>query len=594
MDITEQGTREAPTLDIRQWLLSFKLRYKVLSIVAVVLMLITLLVVLLWPSTYRSVGTILIEQQEVPQDFVRSSVTSFAAERIHIIKQKVMTTENLLRIINKFDLYADLREKEPREVIIHKLSQGIGQEVISADVVDPRSGRPVQATIAFQVSFSHSSPRVAQQVANEIATLYLGENIKQRTAMADQTRSFLSSEAQKLKTTIVDFEQQIAQFKSENFSALPEQTDINIRLLDRTDQDIADISRRLQSLREREIYLKNKLLSVSAHSPTFADTGERVLSPAARLKFLQSRYISQSSVYSGEHPTIIRILKEIDALRAEYGEVDSLLLINKQLIATQTRLAEAAANYSPDHPEIIQLNKVHRELQDELETALGATELHQDGQASIVGADNPAYLQLMSDLELSRSEIRALETRRVELGDSFLSYQGRLDSAPEIERQYRDLLREHEQARLMYMDVRSKELSAGLSRSLEMEQKGERFTLIEPPLQPQQPISPNRPAILVLGFILAFGSAAGLGLLLENSDKSVKGRAELFALTGEPPLAVVPYISTKEELAGHKSQYIKLLGIVIGLGFVGLIAIHTLYRPLDILFFVVLRKLGFN
>jgi len=594
VDITEQGTREAPTLDIRQWLLSFKLRYKVLSIVAVVLMLITLLVVLLWPSTYRSVGTILIEQQEVPQDFVRSSVTSFAAERIHIIKQKVMTTENLLRIINKFDLYADLREKEPREVIIHKLSQGIGQEVISADVVDPRSGRPVQATIAFQVSFSHSSPRVAQQVANEIATLYLGENIKQRTAMADQTRSFLSSEAQKLKTTIVDFEQQIAQFKSENFSALPEQTDINIRLLDRTDQDIADISRRLQSLREREIYLKNKLLSVSAHSPTFADTGERVLSPAARLKFLQSRYISQSSVYSGEHPTIIRILKEIDALRAEYGEVDSLLLINKQLIATQTRLAEAAANYSPDHPEIIQLNKVHRELQDELETALGATELHQDGQASIVGADNPAYLQLMSDLELSRSEIRALETRRVELGDSFLSYQGRLDSAPEIERQYRDLLREHEQARLMYMDVRSKELSAGLSRSLEMEQKGERFTLIEPPLQPQQPISPNRPAILVLGFILAFGSAAGLGLLLENSDKSVKGRAELFALTGEPPLAVVPYISTKEELAGHKSQYIKLLGIVIGLGFVGLIAIHTLYRPLDILFFVVLRKLGFN
>ena len=594
MDITEQGTREAPTLDIRQWLLSFKLRYKVLSIVAVVLMLATLLVVSLWPSTYRSVGTILIEQQEVPQDFVRSSVTSFAAERIHIIKQKVMTTENLLRIINKFDLYADLREKEPREVIIHKLSQGIGQEVISADVVDPRSGRPVQATIAFQVSFSHSSPRVAQQVANEIATLYLGENIKQRTAMADQTRSFLSSEAQKLKTTIVDFEQQIAQFKSENFSALPEQTDINIRLLDRTDQDIADISRRLQSLREREIYLKNKLLSVSAHSPTFADTGERVLSPAARLKFLQSRYISQSSVYSGEHPTIIRILKEIDALRAEYGEVDSLLLINKQLIATQTRLAEAAANYSPDHPEIIQLNKVHRELQDELETALGATELHQDGQASIVGADNPAYLQLMSDLELSRSEIRALETRRVELGDSFLSYQGRLDSAPEIERQYRDLLREHEQARLMYMDVRSKELSAGLSRSLEMEQKGERFTLIEPPLQPQQPISPNRPAILVLGFILAFGSAAGLGLLLENSDKSVKGRAELFALTGEPPLAVVPYISTKEELAGHKSQYIKLLGIVIGLGFVGLIAIHTLYRPLDILFFVVLRKLGFN
>lgn len=594
MDITEQGTRDAPSLDMRQWLISFRLRYKVLSIVAIVLMLTTLLLVSLWPSTYRSVGTILIEQQEVPQDFVRSSVTSFAAERIHIIKQKVMTTENLLRIINKFDLYAELLEKEPREVIINKLRQGIGQELISANVVEPRSGRPVQATIAFQVSFSHNSPRVAQQVANEIATLYLGENIKQRTAMADQTRSFLSSEAQKIKTTIVDFEQKIAQFKSEHFSSLPEQTDINIRLLDRTEQDIADINRRLQSLHEREIYLKNRMLSVSAHSPTFADSGERVLSPAARLKFLQSRYITQSSVYSREHPTIIRILKEIDALRAEYGEVDSLLQINKQLISTQTRLAEATANYSPDHPEIIQLTKVHRELQDELETAIGASEMHLDEEASAVKADNPAYLQLMSDLEMSRSEIRSLETRRDQLNDSLLSYQEHLDSAPEIERHYRDLLREHEQARIMYMDVRSKELSAGLSKSLEMEQKGERFTLIEPPLQPQQPISPNRPALLALGFILALGSATGLGLLLENSDKSVKGRAEMFALTGEPPLAVVPYISTKEELAGHKSQYIKLLGILISFGFLGLIAIHTLYRPLDILFFVVLRKLGFN
>jgi len=594
MEVMESNTAPVVPINIRQWLLSFRLRYKVLSVVAAVLLISTLLVVSLWPSTYRSTGTILIEQQEVPQDFVRSSVTSFAAERIQIINQKVMTTENLLRIMNKYDLYTELREKKPREVVIHKMSKGIGQEVISAEVVDPRSGRPVQATIAFQVSFSHSSPRVAQQVANELTTLYLGENIKQRTAMADQTRSFLTSEAKKLKVTIVDLEEQISQFKSENFDSLPEQTDINFRLLDRTEQDIADIVRRLQSLHEREIYLKNQLLSVSAHSPTYADTGERVLSPSARLKFLQSRYVSQSAVYSSEHPTIVRILKEIEALREEYGEENSLLRINQQLITTQTRLADASSKYSPDHPEIIQLQKVIGESRSALESAVSASTSREGSTDKVIEADNPAYLQLMSDLELSRSETRALDTRRVELADILLSYQRRLDSAPEIERLYRNLLREHDQTRAKYAEVRSKELEADLSRSLEVEQKGERFTLIEPPLQPQQPISPNRKVILVLGFLLSFGSAAGLGLLLENADKSVKSRTELFALTGEPPLAVVPYISTKEELTQNKSKLIKLVITVMGLGFASLVAIHLLYRPLDILFFIVARKFGFN
>ena len=594
MEMSESNVDDAVTIDLRQWLVGFKLRYKLLSIIAAVLLVLALLTVILWPSTYRSAATILIEQQEVPQDFVRSSVTSFAAERIQVINQKVMTTENLLRIINKFDLYSELLEKKPREVVIKEMSDGIGQNVISADVVDPRSGRPVQATIAFQVSFSHRSPRVAQQVASELTTLYLGENIKQRTAMADQTRSFLNSEAEKVKVAIVDLEDEISQFKTRNFDSLPEKTDINIRLLDRTERDMADIDRRVQTLREREIYLKNQLLKVNRQSPTYSDTGERVLSSSARLKYLQSKYVSQASVYSGEHPAMIRLLKEIDAMRAEYGAADSLVLRNKRLIDSEARLAKARATYSLDHPEVIRMVNIIHELRSSLESLVSSATLKEGRAVEVAEADNPAYLQVQSDLELSRSEIRSLETRRIELADILLGYQSRLDTAPEVERQYRNLIREYDQARLQYAEVRSKELEANVSRSLEIEQKGERFTLIEPALEPQQPISPNRPVILVLGFIFAFGSAAGLGIVLENADKSVKGRADLFALTGEPPLTVVPYISTEEELAENKSRVYKLLLSAAGAGLIGLVAIHMLYRPLDVLFFIILRKFGFN
>ena len=55
------------------------------------------------PPIYESKATILIESQQIPRDLVRSTVTSFADERIQVIKQRVMTSSTLVDIINKFD-----------------------------------------------------------------------------------------------------------------------------------------------------------------------------------------------------------------------------------------------------------------------------------------------------------------------------------------------------------------------------------------------------------------------------------------------------------------------------------------------------------
>jgi len=115
--------------------------------------LVTLALALLLPSTYQSGATILIEQQEIPQDLVRSAVTSFADQRVQVISQRVMSTQNLLSLIERYDLYPDIRQSKPREVLMQKMRDDISMKMISADVIDPRSGRPTQATIAFGVSY---------------------------------------------------------------------------------------------------------------------------------------------------------------------------------------------------------------------------------------------------------------------------------------------------------------------------------------------------------------------------------------------------------------------------------------------------------
>src|SRR3954468_16734460 len=62
-------------------------------------------VALLVPPVYQSTGTILIESQQIPTEMVQATVTTYADERIEIIKQRVMTRENLLRIIGKYKLF---------------------------------------------------------------------------------------------------------------------------------------------------------------------------------------------------------------------------------------------------------------------------------------------------------------------------------------------------------------------------------------------------------------------------------------------------------------------------------------------------------
>ena len=172
---------------LADWINVIKRRKTAVFITAGLLILITILLAFILPAKYRSTATILIEQQEIPQDFVRSTITTYADQRLQIIQQRVMTSSNLFQMINKFNLYQDMLEKEPREVVLEKIRDAISLDFISADVIDPRSGRPVQATIAFNVSYDHESPALAHKVANEITSLFLNENIKERTRKAQDS-----------------------------------------------------------------------------------------------------------------------------------------------------------------------------------------------------------------------------------------------------------------------------------------------------------------------------------------------------------------------------------------------------------------------
>jgi len=550
---------------------------------------IALLIALLWPATYKSTGTILIEQQELPADLVRSTISSYAYQRLQVITQRVMTTDNLFKIIQRYDLYAKMRKNKVRELVIQRMRDDIKFDMISADVIDPRFGHPTKATIAFSISYSNRSPELAAKVANELVSLYLQENVESRTKRAADATTFLNDEADKLNKRIDELQKTMAVFKGQHLTDLPELSPINLQLMTRSEDELREVDTRVRSLEQQIVYLDAQLAQISPSSQVYTSTGERVLSPSDRLKFLRTDYARVSALYAPTHPDVLRLQREIAGLEKDVGAVDQVNDLERQLLDASAKLASAKQRYAPDHPDVVRLERLTDSLTAEV------TKLHEAPampQANSNAPDNPAYIQIKAQREASLNERGSLDKKRNELQIRLRDLEKRLESAPGVERDYGALVRELDNTQLKYREVRQKQMEAQVSQNLETEHKSERFTLIEPPLVPEQPASPNRIVIVVLGMVLSLAAAIGTMVLLEAMDGSVRSRRDLIGLLTVPPLAVLPWIETQADKILRKRQRRFALGGAIASAVAVITMVHFLYRPLDVLWQVALRRVG--
>ncbi len=569
---------------LQDYVAMFKRNKNKMILIAAVLFLLTVIIAVKWPATYKSSAIILIEQQEIPQDLVRSTVTSYADQRIQVISQRVMSSANLKKIIKKYGLYQDEIKKEPISVVVEDMREDIHLDMVSADVVDPVSGRPTQATIAFTLSFEHESPQKAQQVANELVNLYLDENLKRRNEVATQATSFLAMEAEKLSEQIDELEKEMADFKEKNATSLPELQQLNMNLMDRTDQQILDTDRQISSLNERILYLQAELAQIEPNMSIFSATGERIYGSADRLKSLQAEYLGLKARYSSNHPDVIKMKKEIEALEKEVGGIDKTEIV-AQLKDKRAELAALTKRYSPQHPDVKKLRQVVANLEKELKKPLSKRVVKNK-------PDNPAYIQLLAQLNAAKSDLRAMKATKDKLMDKLDSFQEGLLKAPRVEREYQDLLRDYENATLKYREVKAKQMEAGMAQAMEQGRKAERFSLIEPPLLPDEPDKPNRKVIVLLGFILSIGAALAYALLKESMNPSIYGSKGMLAATGAYPLVVIPYIENEEDLEEAKKLKLKITLATIAAIIIVIVIFHFFVMPLDVLWYVLNRKIS--
>jgi len=495
---------------------------------AVIVFLLAGIVALVLPSIYISHSTILIEEQEIPSDFVMATVTGYAEQRIQQINQRIMSYSRLLEIIQRLELYPELIDKWTTEEIVEKMKEDTVLEPVSAEIVDKRTGRPTTATIAFSLSYEGKNPQKVQQVANVLTSLFLEENLQVRAKQASDTSAFLESEVDKIKAELAGIESEIANFKEAHINELPEMLQVNMQTLNNIERNIELSSQQLRTLKEKKEYLQTQLASITPY--------EEEHSTRQRLEELKVQLVHLTKRFSEEYP-------DVKKTRAEIAELEE-----------QFKNPGKNPGKTNDHP------------------------------------DNPVYITLAAQLASTQSEIESVQRQIEELNLSVNAYRLRVAGTPRVEEVYSVLMVARTNTQAQYDDLVRKLMEARVAHGLEKEQKGERFTLIEPPRLPEKPYKPNRLAIMLIGIVLGMGAGVGLAALREFSDDAVRNGDILTMATQFPVLAGIPEIVTAKDVTRRRTKRLIWAGCAVGIVALGLVAFHFFVMDLDIFWAKLMRK----
>ena len=513
----------------------------------------------IWPSTYTSTATILIEEPDVPTDLVKSTVSTYAQERLEVIQQRVMTSQNLDEVIKEFNLYPEQQETSPRSALINKLRSNVALMVVSANL----SGQPQQranqqpkASIAFNLSFSSEDPKLAEQVAHRLTDLYLNENERTRKEKAAGTTAFLGEQAKKLYAEVQSLEQRLLDLRSKYNGSLPEQFSMNTQLLNQAQSQLMQNRADLQILTDKKSYLQSQLGTMSPYTPMTA--AGRPATPQAQLMSLELQYSDLSVRYGPKHPDVVRLQRQIEVLKNQIGGVDNTALDQVKYGALQSELNAALQRYGEKHPDVQRLRRQLDDLNAQMSAAPAPSLTQPAGPP-----DNPMYLQIQSQLADVDSQIRGLNERSVALEANIADLQKRILQTPTVEAEYNSLQNQHRVALQRYQTFKDKEADAQVAENMEQQSKGETFSVIEPPQYPDVPSSPNRRLLMLAGIFLTAVLASAAMVAIDMLDPRIYEPKSLMVAFGEMPLATVPYIRTSDEARGRRVRMIGVASVAV-------------------------------
>jgi polysaccharide chain length determinant protein (PEP-CTERM system associated) len=458
------------------------------------------------PSVYRSTVVVLVERQQVPEEFVRATVTSELETRLQTITQEILSRSRLESLITRFNLYSDLRKQVSGEEVVERMRGDVRLELRSTD---QRRGA---TTVAFSLSYQGGDPRTVAQVANTVASSYIEENLKSRERQAAGTSEFLKTELEEAKRRLDDQERKVSAFRTRHLGELPQQMQSNLTSLETLSAQLRLNSDNQLRATERREALTSQLAETATLAQVAPSAAGRPIPPeplAARIARLKEELAAANARFTEVHPSIIRLRDALAAAEREQSQA------NAESPADGTRAKSQLPAVPP----------------------------------------TPYVLRLRESLQGVEAELKVLKAEAQQLRAAIATYRARVESTPRREQEFLDLSRDYDTTKAHYQSLVKRHEDAQLAESMEQRQKGEQFRVVEPAIASGIPAAPNRLQRFALSFALAAGLAVGLVMLAEMLDTSFHSANDLRALGVAPILARIPRIVTEADARRQRRRF---------------------------------------
>jgi polysaccharide chain length determinant protein (PEP-CTERM system associated) len=446
------------------------------------------------PPQYVSQTLVLIEQQKVPEDYVKPVVAEDLEARLASMKEQILSRSRIQPIIERFNLFTD--NKATMDDRVEMTQKAIGIKPIPS----ARGGMP-----GFFITFKAQDARTAQQVCGEITSLFVSENLSAREQSAEGTTDFLKQQLADSKRNLDEQDAKLAAFQQKYLGRLPEQEPSNANAL--------------QAL-TTQLDAANQTVNRAQQTVTFL---EAIVSQ-------QTRELQHTDSATGVSADERRA--QLKALIAQKQELETL--------------------YTPDHPDVVAISRRIADLQAEIAHVPAQPA---PATAAVTSPDTPQLQQLKAQLHAAQQAMAAAKQEQTGIEKQVRTYEARIDSSPQVEQEYKQVTRDHDTALQFYNSLLTKMNESSMATALEQRQQGEQFRVMDAPNLPDAPTFPNPFVFAGGGFAVGLFLGLLIAALLEYRDTSLRNERDIWAFTKLPTLAIIAHIDGLPQPAKALSRW---------------------------------------
>jgi succinoglycan biosynthesis transport protein ExoP len=512
-EITPDGRNDFfSELSIKDYLEIVQRRKWWIILAAIGVFICTLVVVWRLPNLYRSETVILVDPQKVPENYVASTSSTNIADRLSTLQQEVLSPTRLKKVVDQMGLFPELRGKVSDQDLVRMMQKSTVVELVN------QGGRQLSA---FRIAFQGRDPAVTAQVANEIATLFINENLKVTEEHTVGTADFLNHELEKTKEQLDQKDAQLQSVKSKYIMDLPDSKQYHLEALSTLRAQLQAIQEKIRRDQQEKVYLQT--LTASSAPTVDLDNDAGAASPfESQIQRMEAHLSELRSRYGPAYPDVRKAQAELNDLKA--------------------RAAREELN-APPKPQATELSK--RTIK------------------------NPVVESQMQKLN---DEIAEQSKQIPALQEQINFHVSKLEGIPIFEQRIAASMRDYDTLRAHYTGLLDKKLSADMANALESRQKGERFVILDPAQVPDHPFAPNRGLLSLAGLFGGIFGGIGLAVLRELSDESVRSEKEAAKILRTRVLAGIPPMFSSQQVNKVRLRVVgALVGVTIcsvALGFV--------------------------